>query len=328
MGYAHDFVAWILLRALAGIASAWVLIFVSAWSLERLAPTRRPALASTVYAGVGVGIAGAGGLCLLLMYRAATSATAWVTLGSVSLAVTAMMWPIFGGREAPRSGVSIAEPRSRGYADTVRLVLCYGAWGFGYIIPATFVPAMARGLVRDPGVFGWSWLVFGAASIVGVFVAAWCARFMPNRRLWAVSHVAMGMGALVPVIWPSIAAIMCAALLVGGTFMVATMTGMQEARHIHGAGAKPLMAAMTSAFALGQVLGPVVVSAVARGGDAFRTGLMAAALLLFLSAYALRTPRDRMRRPPDPRHLDGRRAAAPRRWQFPRTPTRATTTRS
>ena len=30
------------------------------------------------------------------------------------------------------------------------LVLCYGAFGFGYIVPATFLPAMAQQLVPDP----------------------------------------------------------------------------------------------------------------------------------------------------------------------------------
>ena len=37
MGFASGIALWIALRALAGIASAWVLIFVSAWCLERLA---------------------------------------------------------------------------------------------------------------------------------------------------------------------------------------------------------------------------------------------------------------------------------------------------
>src|SRR5437870_13904781 len=37
MGLAHHFMAWLALRALAGVASAWVLIYVSAWCLENLA---------------------------------------------------------------------------------------------------------------------------------------------------------------------------------------------------------------------------------------------------------------------------------------------------
>jgi predicted MFS family arabinose efflux permease len=67
MGLDHHLVVWLVLRALAGIASAWVLIYVSAWCLENLAALDRPALGNAVYAGVGAGIALAGGLCLWLM---------------------------------------------------------------------------------------------------------------------------------------------------------------------------------------------------------------------------------------------------------------------
>src|SRR3954471_536215 len=44
MGVTHHVVLWLLLRAVAGITSAWVLIHVSAWCLERLAPARQPML--------------------------------------------------------------------------------------------------------------------------------------------------------------------------------------------------------------------------------------------------------------------------------------------
>jgi len=42
MGLEHRFAAWIALRALAGIGSAWVLIFASAWCLDELASPSVP----------------------------------------------------------------------------------------------------------------------------------------------------------------------------------------------------------------------------------------------------------------------------------------------
>src|SRR5438105_11094573 len=54
MGITHQFAVWAALRLAAGIASAWVLVHVSAWCLPRL--TGRTTLAGAVYAGVGVGI--------------------------------------------------------------------------------------------------------------------------------------------------------------------------------------------------------------------------------------------------------------------------------
>jgi hypothetical protein len=123
-------------------------------------------------------------------------------------------------------------------------VLCYGAFGFGYIIPGTFLPVMARQAVPDPSVFGWSWPLFGAAAATSPLIAAVWARHVGNRRLWILGHLVMAFGVALPVSWPAIGGIMIAALLVGGTFMVITLAGMQEARAMAGPRAPRLMAGL------------------------------------------------------------------------------------
>jgi predicted MFS family arabinose efflux permease len=289
MGLARGFTAWLVLRALAGIASAWVLIFASAWALGKLTAAGRPVLRGTVFAGVGVGIAAAGVFCVVLMQRGAGSPAAWNGLGVVALGTTLAIWRILrpdhdagGGESRERPG-----PRSRWGLDSARLVLCYGALGFGYIIPATFVPAMARELVKNPLVFGWSWPIFGVAAALSTLVAAPGTRFVGNRRLWALGHLVMALGVAAPVVWPTIGGIMVAALLVGGTFMVSTMSGLQEAQFVAAPRATGLMAMMTAAFATGQIGGPLLVThAVGSTGDLVRP-LLIACLLLMVSAAAL-----------------------------------------
>lgn len=88
MGLEQPFLSWLALRFVAGIASAWVLVFVSAWALERLAG--HPGLSGMVYAGVGTGIVIAGGVCIVAM---TSSAAAWFALGAISLGITASIWP-------------------------------------------------------------------------------------------------------------------------------------------------------------------------------------------------------------------------------------------
>jgi uncharacterized MFS-type transporter YbfB len=289
MGLAHHPAAWLVLRALAGVASAWVLIYVSAWCLERLASLGRPALSNTVYAGVGTGIALAGGLCLALMRVGAGSAPAWIVLGLLSVALSAGVWVVFGSRSGS-PGANTERASGRGMAwdrESLRLVLCYGAFGFAYIIPATFLPVMAKQVIRDPAVFGWSWPVFGVAAIGSTLATAMLRSVVTNRRLWVASHLVMAFGIALPIVWSGIVAIMLAALLVGGTFMVITMAGMQEARSVGGVRATGLMAALTSAFALGQIAGPVSVSLVVGAGSNFSAALAVACAALVVSAYAL-----------------------------------------
>ncbi len=276
--------------ALLGIALSTLAmgIYVSAWCLERLAALGRPALSSTVFAGVGAGIAVAGALCLALMHAHADSTRAWVVLGALSIVLSIGVWPVFGsGGATPTSAEPPAKRAVAWDRESVRLVLCYGAFGFGYIIPATFLPVMAKQVVRDPLVFGWSWPMFGAAAMGSTLATAMLRSLVSTRRLWIASHLVMAFGVVLPVIWPGIAAIMLAALFVGGTFMVITMTGMQEARNVAGAHATGLMAALTSAFALGQIVGPLIVSYVVAAGGGFAVALVIACAVLVVSAYEL-----------------------------------------
>ena len=289
MGLVEDFTAWIVLRTLAGVACAWVLIFVFAWCLERLAPLRRPLLNALVFSGVGAGIAAVGALSILLMRANVTSAQAWVVFGIVSLVFSAVIWRTFAPDEKASSG-PVARSRAGApawNAEAIRLIFCFGVTGYGYIIPATFLPVMARQAVHDPLIFGLSWPVFGAAVLVSTVIAARVATVVDGIRLWIGSQLVMAVGVVLPVFWPGIAGIVFSALCVGGTFMVITMLAMLEARKVAAPRPQRLMAAMTAAFALGQIAGPISVSYVVGDDGKFSAALLAAALLLTISACIL-----------------------------------------
>ncbi len=288
MGLEDRFVVWVFLRAVAGVASAWVLVYLSTWALDQLGALGRSNLSGVMYAGVGTGIVVAGAVCLLIMGMRAPSAAAWMALGIVSLAFTGAIW-----RYVKPSAVALTAPASAGPqskrldAEFWRLVLCYGAFGFGYIIPATFLPVMAKDIVADPALFGWAWPIFGTAAIASTLFAAQWGRTTSHRRVWIVGNVLMGVGVVVPLIVSGLVGIVIAALFVGGTFMVNTMAGMQEARRVAGSDARVLMAAMTSAFAVGQIAGPVCVRYVVGIEHGYAAALILASVLLVLSAFAL-----------------------------------------
>jgi len=293
MGVAHTFAAWIVLRALAGLGSAWVLVFTSSWCLERLARTNRPVLNGVVFAGNGTGIALGGAVCIALMQWRATSSQAWTALGCLALVGTAAVWGVLATSERVSSadGRHVPAEARRWEARRVLLVVCYGVFGFGYIVPATFVPVMARQLVADPLVFGWAWPVFGIAAALTPLGAAVWARRIGVRRVWAASQATMALGVAAPIVWPAIGGIMLAALLVGGTFMVITMAAMQQARAMAGRAATPLMAAMTSAFGAGQIIGPLVATSLLGAHAGFSGALLIACVLLLTTAVLLAIPR-------------------------------------
>jgi MFS family permease len=287
MGATDSFAAWMVLRFLPGFASAWVLVCVSAWSLDLLGKAGRPALGGAVYAGVGAGIAFAGVACLILIQAGSDSSAAWAVLGAAALAVALALGPVVGSDARDSADRCAAKADTGKIPEFWRLVFCHGAFGFGYIIPATFLPVMAKQIVAEPLWFGLAWPVFGAAALISTLAAARLTDVIGQREVWILGNLAMGIGVLVPIGVPGLAGIAIAAICVGGTFMVNTMVGMQQARRVAGARAGSLMAAMTSAFAAGQIAGPLLVGWLARFESGFMAALVVAAIPLFAAAYIL-----------------------------------------
>lgn len=279
MGVTGAFGAWVALRVLAGVASAFVLVGISAWALPLLAAEGRASWSGRVYTGVGAGIFLAGLVGLGAGVSRTPPARAWLFLGAVAAVVALVASPRIvasapsaasGGGRGPRFG-----------ADAWRLVLAYGLFGLGYIVPATFLPATARQLVSDPGVFGWAWPVFGLAAAASTLLCARYARNVPPRRLWVASQLALAAGVIAPALRTTLPTLLFSAVAVGGTFMVVTMAGLQEARAIAGPAAARLMAAMTAAFALGQLVGPFTVRMFhSQAGAMTFPGIVAAAALV------------------------------------------------
>jgi hypothetical protein len=110
----------------------------------------------------------------------------------------------------------------------------------------------------------------------------------------AGSHALMALGCLLPVLHLSAATVLLAALLVGGTFMVATMAGMQEAKASSVGDPTRMLGRMTAAFAIGQMAGPVLSSALSGKAEGFGGLFIAlavgAAALLGSAAWLVRKP--------------------------------------
>ena len=277
------------LRAAAGVFSAWALVCASSWCLGELARRHAPQLGAWIYTGVGLGIALTGLLAWLGGRQPAT--WLWLELGLIAVAGALFVGLSSQGRSTPPAAAAAraATPATPGTKNGhLLLVLCYGSFGFGYIVPATFLPAMAQQLVPDPLVFGLTWPLFGLAAALSVAAAARWLPGWPRRRVWALAQGIMALGTALPLAAHALWALAASAVLVGGTFMVATMAGLQLAREQVPTNPTPLLARMTAAFAAGQIAGPLLVRALGPGSwagwDALGWANAAATVLLVLTA--------------------------------------------
>jgi hypothetical protein len=280
---------WAALRLVAGVCSAWAFVATSIWCLAALSQSGRLNWSGAMFAGVGFGIAAAGAYCLVGAAAGLSAPVLWLQLAALAalllMPVALVLRRLGLAPSAAGARTSGATPLPTG---TRGLVWCYGLMGFGYILPATFLPVLARSIVDDPRQFGLAWPAFGLTAALSTFVAAWLLRRLTRLRLWSASHWIMGAGVLLPSLWVNGWTIALSALMVGGTFMIATLAGVQEMRLRAAGDPTSLLARGTTAFALGQIAGPITSSLLLRlpgfAQSGLNVSLQLAALCLFGSA--------------------------------------------
>ena len=269
---------WLVLRFVSGVASAFVLVGTSAWAMPILSRHGREQWSGHVFSGVGIGIAFAGLFGLAAGLDAWSSRLTWIVLGSVATALAALLWRPLAADVA--SSARTEEPTARALPrPAIIAAICYAAFGYGYIIPATFLPALARGYIDNPAMFGLIWPVFGAAAALSTLASARFGRNLAPRQLWTRAKWVLAAGVLAPALWLSVPTLLISAVCVGGTFVVITMAGLKEALRLgSGAPASLAVAVMTAAFGAGQIVGPLTVSLLSRFDHAFAFASAIAAL--------------------------------------------------
>jgi predicted MFS family arabinose efflux permease len=289
MGLATSLAAFLGLRLIAGIASAFALIFASALVLDRLAAVRRGGLSAVHFAGVGIGIAvSAAVVAMLHDWRAMWFASAALA-GAAGLAVLALVPPDHRGSQLAADRTR--QPLPPGFLP---LALAYGLFGFGYIITATFIVAMVRGSPAIAGLEPYIWVMFGVSAAPSVALWTALGTRWGIRRAYATAAFVEAIGVALSALWLAPATVIAAAVFVGGTFMGLTALGLLAARE-GGGDPRGRIALVTAVFSAGQIVGPAFAGYLYdRTGDLAVSLWTAAAALVIaggLTSSPSRTPR-------------------------------------
>lgn len=313
---------WLLvLRFLAGVASAWVLVSISAFAINWL-KSRRVVTSGLIYTGVGIGITLTGLICSYFIFQSATATIAaqssfsplssrlWQYLGVIALLATLLVTFLLAkinSQFASTAAASIAaaktNPSKAAHTNPTasitpaklklaNVLTAYGLFGFGYILPATFLPQIAKQWLSGQS-YLLIWPFFGLAAALSVVLSQGLQRRYNNFSLlgvWRVSQIIMAVGTLLPALWQSLTGLMLSALMVGGTFMVVTMAGLQvAASQVTHYPKYNLSALMTASFAFGQLIGPLT-ALVATGKNIWLALLPVSAIVLLIGVALLWRP--------------------------------------
>ena len=284
--------AWLVLRFLAGVASAGVFVYGSAAVLGRLARRGRLDLTGWFYSGVGVGIAGSG-LAVLASQRLAPEHTAswraeWIAAALLATALTALGWPWLPRAAAAAGEGAPPQPSdspSRVPRSMVLLGAAYFLDGAGYIVAGTFLVAVVAAVPGLADLGAGSWILAGVAGAPSAIL--WTragARIGPLAAL-ALAYLLQAAGLALPALSDAPLAAALSAALFGGTFIGITSLTMGETRrrmppHL----LSRAIAWFTVVFGLGQVLGPLAAAWLAGEAGDFRRAMGAASIAVLAGA--------------------------------------------
>jgi predicted MFS family arabinose efflux permease len=290
MGLLSGVAALSVVRFLAGLASAFAMIFTSGIVLSIGLRHQDARVQMAHFSGVGVGIAVSALLVYLLSFVDIPAIASWrvdwlagAVLGAIGLVVVMVLLP------RPEGGASgVREPSIVWTRPLVALSLSYGLFGIGYVVTATFIVAIAREGGHSPLLECLTWLFTGAAAAISVVVWKPVAQRYGVARAYLAAILVEMVGVAVTVTLPFPASALIGGVLLGLTFIVITAYGLQLGRVLASESPRQVLALMTAAFGVGQILGPLGAGFLAaRTGSYVLPSLAAAGILLLAAAITV-----------------------------------------
>ncbi|KQV30132.1 MFS transporter [Rhizobium sp. Root73] len=285
MGLTSSLLLFSVIRFLAGVASAFTMIFTSAIVLSRGLAAGNPHVQSIHFGGVGIGIAVSSLMVFVLPSGGFGTFAGWQAawFGGAAIACLGTIAVAFLLPSGPASGKSAEREKPLVWTRPLVIVtLTYGLFGFGYIITATFLVAMARQGASDHTVEFLAWLITGLSAAISVHLWRRAVPRLGITGVYLAGLVVEAIGLILVVTLPSPYAPLIGGLMLGLTFIMVTAYGLQIGRALAPESPRKALAFMTAAFGVGQIIGPLVAGWLAEGNGNFNAPtLVAAAVLLF-----------------------------------------------
>ena len=280
---------FMLVRFLAGVSSAFGLIFTSAVVIEAAARAGSSAVPSAHFGGVGIGISISSLVVFAISHLGGGSAEgwrqSWLTGAALAFAVFILAAIVLPRPQAHAQRA--AEPPLVWRAGFVLSAIAYCGFGFGYIVSATFLVTIARNSGSGDVAEFACWFLTGIACFVSLFAWQPLIRRFGADVMMAVCMAVLSVGTLASVLLPGAYAVVAGGLLLGGTFMVITSSGLATGRAFAQASPRRAMGVMTAIFGVGQIAGPLAAGRIADMTGSFLWPSVIAALVLLVSALLI-----------------------------------------
>lgn len=287
MGFTHSFTFWLVLRLIAGITSGFIFVLTSSIVMDYLARHILTQWSGFVFSGIGLGIAISGLFVPFFEARMHWEGT-WVGFGILStlfLATTLVLWRKVEIADNEKVIKSNETTIWRGIMPW--LIIAYGLEGLGYIITGTFLVDIVYNIESLRAFASYSWVMVGVAAIPSAPI--WMAlmnKYSPIKLMF-VAYSLQVIGIALPVFSQSVWSVLLSAFLYGMTFVGLVTLSTGYGRQLFPKQSGTVVSILTTFYAFGQIVGPIVASRLEAHFQTFKAPLLFASSVVFTSLVIL-----------------------------------------
>ena len=287
MGIIDSYAVWILLRLIAGITGGYIFVLTSSIVMDYLAAQLLTRWSGYVFSGIGLGIATSGLVVPFLEARSQWQGS-WIGLGVLStlfLLTTLLLWRKLSvpNHTKPVQG----EHTSIWHGFMPWLIVAYGLEGLGYIVTGTFLVDIIYNIDALRSYAGYSWVVVGIAAIPSAPVWMKLMSRFSTISMMILAYALQIIGILLPVVSQTVWSVLLSAFLFGFTFVGLVTMSTGYARALFPKQSAYVVSMLTTFYALGQIVGPVIASRLETHFSTFKAPLLFAGMIVTLALLIL-----------------------------------------
>ncbi|MEK4228076.1 YbfB/YjiJ family MFS transporter [Solibacillus sp. FSL H8-0538] len=287
MGLTHSFALWIILRFIAGATGGIIFVLTSSIVMDYLAANLLTRWSGYVFSGIGLGIA-ISGLFVPFLEAIVSWEGTWIGLGILSalfLCTTLFLWRNIHVRDAEKVMKTDDTNIWRGFMPW--LIAAYGLEGLGYIITGTFLVDIIYNIEDLRAFAGYSWVVVGLAAIPSAPLWMHLMSRFSTITMMAIAYALQVFGILLPVLSQTVWSVLLSAFLFGFTFVGLVTMSTGYGRQLFPKQSVFVVSMLTTFYAFGQIVGPVIASKLETHFASFKAPLIFAGSIVALALVIL-----------------------------------------
>jgi len=258
LGVTDNSTIWFIARLFAGFGAAMALVVGSAVVMLKLKSVNKTKAMGIHFSGLGFSILITDLVMRGVFYAGGNWKDAWIILAILGAFLSAYSAYVLRFDKQPNNEVvkhkfdkSLFSPMA------IILILAYFTEGIGMVVQATFLPDIVNSLQGLDGYGGYVWLAVGIAGVPSCIIWMRLAHRFGSINIMIVAMLLQIVGIIIPTLSSNIVMNLISGLLFGATFIGLVSLFMNFGGQLSKKNPVFIMGAITSAYGIGQILGPL-----------------------------------------------------------------------